>query len=128
IGLMDDAQEVQKVETINNLLRGHNGSFAVGLRDDILGFLGGLTGEVVTDNIGTILGDLKGQDLPEGGEEAADTELSENDSAIIRLANQMLVDAVRARASAIHVEPDGAERDTMIRIRVDGSCLEYQKI
>jgi len=40
----------------------------------------------------------------------------------------MIVDAFRARASDIHVEPYGAERDTMIRIRVDGSCLEYQKI
>ena len=128
IVLIDNPQDVQKVDTINNLLRGHKVSFAVGLRNDILAFLGGLTGEVVTDNIGTILGDLKGQDLPEGGEEAADTELSENDSAIIRLANQMIVDAFRARASDIHVEPYGAERDTMIRIRVDGSCLEYQKI
>ncbi len=128
IVLIDNPQDVQKVDTINNLLRGHKVSFAVGLRNDIVAFLGGLTGEVVTDNIGTILGDLKGQDLPEGGEEAADTELSENDSAIIRLANQMIVDAFRARASDIHVEPYGAERDTMIRIRVDGSCLEYQKI
>src|SRR3989441_3912351 len=39
----------------------------------------------------------------------------------------MIVDAFRARASDIHVEPYGAERDTMIRIRVDGSCLEYKK-
>src|SRR5262249_60456283 len=85
-------------------------------------------GEVVTDNIGTILGDLKGQDVSAGDEEAADAELNENDSAIIRLANQMIVDAFRARASDIHVEPYGAERDTVIRIRVDGSCLEYQKI
>src|SRR5262249_20116632 len=126
--LIDNPQDVQKVDTITNLLRGHKLSFAVGLRNDILAHLHGLTGEVVTDNIGTILGDLKGQDVSAGDEEAADAELNENDSAIIRLANQMIVDAFRARASDIHVEPYGAERDTVIRIRVDGSCLEYQKV
>ncbi len=128
IVLVDNPQDIQKVDTITNLLRRHKVGFAVGLRNDILAFLGGLTGEVVADSIGTILGDLKGEELSEGTEEAADAELNENDSAIIRLANQMIVDAFRARASDIHVEPYGAERDTVIRIRVDGSCLEYQKI
>jgi type II secretory ATPase GspE/PulE/Tfp pilus assembly ATPase PilB-like protein len=55
-------------------------------------------------------------------------ELDENDSAVIRLANQIIMDAYKARASDIHVEPYGAQKDTVIRYRVDGGCSEYQKI
>src|SRR5262249_39796669 len=55
-------------------------------------------------------------------------ELDENDSAVIRLANQIIVDAYKARASDIHIEPYGTQRDTVIRYRIDGGCSEYQKI
>src|SRR3989475_8553676 len=48
--------------------------------------------------------------------------------AVIRLANQIIMDAYKARASDIHVEPYGAHKDTVIRYRVDGGCSEYQKI
>src|SRR5262249_54176186 len=126
--LIDNPQDVQKVDTITNLLRGHKLSFAVGLRNDILAHLHGLTGEVVTDNIGTILGDLKGQDVSAPGDEAADAELNETERGITPPANNMTVAASGAGAPATPVEPYGAERDTVIRIRVDGSCLEYQKI
>src|SRR5207249_9891772 len=55
-------------------------------------------------------------------------ELDENDSAVIRLANQIIVDAYKARASDIHIEPYGGQKDTVIRYRIDGTCVEYQKI
>src|SRR5207245_4182719 len=55
-------------------------------------------------------------------------ELDENDSAVIRLANQIIVDAYKSRASDIHIEPYGTQKDTVIRYRIDGSCAEYQKI
>jgi len=38
------------------------------------------------------------------------------------------VDAFKARASDIHIEPYGSNKDTMIRYRIDGQCSEYQKI
>jgi type II secretory ATPase GspE/PulE/Tfp pilus assembly ATPase PilB-like protein len=128
IVLLDNPQDVQKVDTITNLLRYHKVGFAVGLRNDILAFLATTEGEARSDNIGSILGDLKGEDLSEKTEVADVPELNENDSAIIRLANQMIVDAYRARASDIHIEPYGPHRETVLRIRVDGSCMEYQKI
>src|SRR5439155_1119445 len=47
---------------------------------------------------------------------------------IIPPANQVIVDAFKARASDIHIEPYGAAKDTMIRLRIDGGCNEYQRV
>src|SRR5207245_851727 len=46
----------------------------------------------------------------------------------IRMAIQVIVDAYKARASDIHSEPYGGQKDTVIRYRVDGTCSEYQKV
>ena len=54
--------------------------------------------------------------------------LDENDSAIVRLANQIIADAYRQNASDIHIEPYGEKRETLVRFRVDGDCFEYMKI
>jgi type II secretory ATPase GspE/PulE/Tfp pilus assembly ATPase PilB-like protein len=55
-------------------------------------------------------------------------EVRENDSAVIKLANQIIMDAYAAGASDIHVEPNGRERTTTIRFRVDGDCIAHQEI
>lgn len=127
--LVDNPQDIQKVDTILQLLPRQKINFAVGLRKDILLFLAAASGELPTrDSIGNILGDLKAEDAADRMEDVALGDVDENDSAVIRLANQIIVDAVKARASDIHIEPYGPQRDTVIRIRVDGGCMEYQKV
>ena len=42
--------------------------------------------------------------------------------------NQVIVDAFKRGASDIHIEPYAARTDTVIRIRIDGNCVEYQRI
>jgi type II secretory ATPase GspE/PulE/Tfp pilus assembly ATPase PilB-like protein len=54
-------------------------------------------------------------------------ELGEN-TAAVRLANKIILDAVRDRASDIHIEPNGERSDLTIRFRVDGECREYRRI
>jgi type II secretory ATPase GspE/PulE/Tfp pilus assembly ATPase PilB-like protein len=126
--LVDNPQDIQKIDTIHQLLPRYKINLAVGLRSDILQFLGATAGESAPKgSLGDILGDLKADDGAERDEISA-AELDENDSAIIRLANQLIVDAYRARASDIHIEPYGAQKETVIRIRVDGSCTEYQRV
>jgi type II secretory ATPase GspE/PulE/Tfp pilus assembly ATPase PilB-like protein len=126
--LVDNPQDIQKIDTIHQLLPRHKINLAVGLRNDILMFLGAASGELTPKgSLGEILGDLKGDEGTDRDEISA-AELDENDSAIIRLANQLIVDAYRARASDIHIEPYGSQRDTVIRIRIDGSCSEYQRV
>jgi type II secretory ATPase GspE/PulE/Tfp pilus assembly ATPase PilB-like protein len=54
--------------------------------------------------------------------------VKESDNAIIKLANQIIIDAYRRGASDIHIEPNGRERTTSVRVRVDGDCSLYQDI
>ena len=126
--LIDNPQDLQRVDSVSQALKNRRVKWAVGLRKDILLFLGQVGGDGTrNDSIGTILGDLRAEDMTDTMEIGAG-ELDENDSAVIRLANQIIVDAYRARASDIHIEPYGGQRDTVIRYRVDGGCIEYQKI
>ena len=125
--LIDNPQDLQRVDAIYQLLRGQQIKLAVGLRKDINRFLAAAGGEVQRDSIGTIISDL-GNEASVEREETIGGDIDENDSAVIRLANQIIIDAYKARASDIHVEPYGAQRDTMIRLRIDGHCREYQRI
>jgi len=54
--------------------------------------------------------------------------IDENDSAIVRLANQIIAEAFRHDASDIHIEPYSDRKETAIRFRVDGTCSTYMKI
>jgi type II secretory ATPase GspE/PulE/Tfp pilus assembly ATPase PilB-like protein len=64
-------------------------------------------------------------DGPEGN---GPVEVKESDSAVIKLVNQIIADACRAGASDIHIEPNGAERNSVVRFRVDGECIAYRDI
>jgi type II secretory ATPase GspE/PulE/Tfp pilus assembly ATPase PilB-like protein len=130
IVLIDNPQDLQKVDSIHQLMRAHTVKLAVGLRKDIAQFLQAAGGELSNkDSMGNILTAL-GDEARSGPEEevTGSGDLDENDSAVIRLANQVIVDAFKSRASDIHIEPYGAQKDTMIRLRVDGGCHEYQRI
>ncbi|HET9934425.1 MAG TPA: ATPase, T2SS/T4P/T4SS family, partial [Polyangiaceae bacterium] len=61
-------------------------------------------------------------------EEATEATVKDTDNAIIKLANQIIIDAYRRGASDIHIEPNGRERITNVRFRVDGDCITYQDI
>ena len=49
--------------------------------------------------------------------------IRESDNAIIRLANQILVEAVTRGVSDVHIEPNGARGGVRIRFRIDGECV-----
>ena len=50
------------------------------------------------------------------------------DGTLVKLVNQIIVDAHRRGASDIHIEPNGRERNVVVRFRVDGDCFTYQEI
>ncbi len=129
--LIDNPQDIQRVDSIHQVMRGHKIALAVGLKKDIQEFLAVASGERGTSRASMmeILSDLGAEAQPGERElEAMGFEVDENDSAVIRLANQLIVDGYKARASDIHIEPYGAQKDTMIRLRIDGSCMEYQRV
>jgi type II secretory ATPase GspE/PulE/Tfp pilus assembly ATPase PilB-like protein len=132
--LTDDPGNLDRVQDIKRTFPGLNIRFAVSLRRDIAQFLGSSTGtgdaggRKLDENVSDILGELVTEAQAEATEEAAGSGLDENDSAIVRLANQIIADAYRQNASDIHIEPYGEKRETLVRFRVDGDCFEYMKI
>jgi len=133
--LTDDPGDLDRVQDIKRTFPGLNIRFAVSLRRDISQFLGSATGQSdvggrkLDENVSDILGELVTEAQAEAMEDSSGGGgLDENDSAIVRLANQIIADAYRQNASDIHIEPYGEKRETLVRFRVDGECFEYMKI
>jgi type II secretory ATPase GspE/PulE/Tfp pilus assembly ATPase PilB-like protein len=130
--LVDDPHDLAKVDSIERALKNQKVKLAVAFRSDILRFIAIASGEQApragsSESIQDIIGTLKAED--DGTADAHDVaEVDENDSAIVRLSGQVILAAYQARASDIHVEPYGPQKDTIIRFRVDGSCQEYMKL
>ena len=61
------------------------------------------------------------------GGSGADSD-AEDDDDVIKLVNRFIVDAVRERASDIHIEPYGEKQDLTVRFRVDGQLRNYRRI
>jgi len=126
--LLDNPKDLLKTEHIQMLLRGASLRWLVSLRKDILQYLASATGrQTDLGSIQDILGELTDEASSDDEEENLGG-IGENDSTIVRLANQIIVDAYKRGASDIHIEPYAARTDTVIRIRIDGSCVEYQRI
>ena len=126
--LVDNPKDTAKIEHIRTLLPGASLRWLVALRQDIVRFLqraGSQQGEF--GGIEDILGELHDSTpLPQDEEPAGS--LREDDSVIVRLGNQIILDAHAQGASDIHIEPYAARHDTVVRLRIDGHCREYQRI
>lgn len=102
--------------------------YSVGLRRDIEQFLISVKRQAGTSPVGAILSELV-QDIPVVQARAqAEHALNEDHSAIVRLANHVIVEADRQGASDIHIEPYADRKDTAVRFRVDGSCFTLSLI
>jgi type II secretory ATPase GspE/PulE/Tfp pilus assembly ATPase PilB-like protein len=123
---MKDPHDLPEVDGIERLFAGRKVKVAVALADDIAKLIDATFGA----DTRTILGDwaeLKIEDETETAEPAG-VEVSDNDSVVIRLAHQIILDAHRDRASDIHVEPCSFTKQTIVRFRIDGTCAEHERI
>jgi type II secretory ATPase GspE/PulE/Tfp pilus assembly ATPase PilB-like protein len=71
------------------------------------------------------LGSGAEDEIEEPQDPNAPPEIDETDSGIVKLANQIIIDAYNRGASDIHVEPYGTQAPTIIRFRIDGDCCKY---
>jgi len=131
--VVDDPHDLAKVDSIERALKNQKVKLAVGFRSDILRFISVASGEQVpragsTESIKDILGTLQAEDDGTTDTSHEVAEVDENDSAIVRLSGQVILAGYQARASDIHIEPYGPQKDTIIRFRVDGTCSEYMKL
>jgi type II secretory ATPase GspE/PulE/Tfp pilus assembly ATPase PilB-like protein len=127
--LVDNPKDLHKIEQIQLLMKGAKVQFFVGLRKDIWQYLYAASGKHdMLDSIQNIIGELTGDEVVNEDEDEEGAGVHEDDNVIVRLANQIIVDAYKRGASDIHIEPYTARQDTVVRIRIDGQCREYQRI
>lgn len=126
--VMSDPHDIEKGLDIRRAFPGNTIRIGIALRCDIEQFLAAATRQLKGGSIAKILGELVNE---AGSERAGDVEaygIDENDSAIVRLASQIIADAHRLGASDVHIEPYSGRKETAVRFRVDGTCFTYMKI
>ncbi len=126
--LIDDPHNPDKLLDVRRAFPGQTLEYRVGLRADIERVLSAVCGRDLDDPITDILGELVSEAQLEEQQNATIAAITENDSAIVRLANQIIAEAYRRGASDIHIEPYADRKETAVRFRVDGTCFTYMKI
>ncbi len=127
--VIDDPGDFTRTDALRSVDPDRELVLNVGFRDEILACIEqsyGLRGDV-----GLILKELSSDGetgaVPDAGDEEGGG-ANESDSAVIKLANQIIIDAFRRGCSDIHIEPNGKDRPTIVRFRIDGDCTRYQEI
>ncbi len=125
--LIDDPNDSERIMEIQNVLNVMSYEFLVGLKEDILSYLGfEMSGEEKQDQpeereMSDILSDLESEvfiadEAGDGTDELADP----NASAVVQLVNKIIADAYHLNTSDIHIEPHKGKRPADVRVRVDG--------
>lgn len=123
---IDDPHDLRRIDEIKSLFPGKRLKLLVALKQDILDFIKLFTqDEKEMAEIDDILSQLQDETAEI---DEAESSLGEEDSAVVQLVNKIILDAYARNASDIHVEPYPGKQNTLVRIRVDGSCTVYQTI
>ncbi|MGA1867393.1 MAG: GspE/PulE family protein [bacterium] len=155
--LVDDPADFQKIEEIKTYLNNQNVKIIGALVGDIIQFINSLNRlekkplrkkkpklekkeesdeedeedleetSQPEDNLDDLLSELEEEDI-QSQDDDEDITLSEGDSAIIKLANQILRDAYEKGASDIHIEPQAGKDPIIVRFRIDGECKKVFEI
>ncbi len=129
---MDDPTDLARHDTIKFVFPEYKRISTVGaFRDDIqscinLFYNRGASTFADNGSINDLISKLDSTDEPEVENESQ--KVSEQDSVIVQLVNKIIIDAVKGKASDIHIEPYPGKEDVQVRIRIDGRCKVYQKI
>lgn len=79
----------------------------------------------MSDSIMDILASEKETDEVE---ESEVQQVTEKDSILVKLVNQIIYDAYNVKASDIHIEPYPGKEDIVVRMRIDGACSVIQRL
>lgn len=125
---MDNPADLRRILDIRYAFPGCTVQPAVALRRDIERVLDRLAGQGTEQSIPDILGELVREIDQEKKPDSGGGAIDENNSAIVRLTNQIIAEAYRMGASDIHLEPYGDRKETVVRFRVEGTCATFMKI
>src|SRR5258708_1352418 len=132
---VDDPQDLTRLDGIRAMGLSPRYDFIVGMKDEILQYIPTSYGEkaevAATEgaDLAKIIDMLGEGDAQVEEEEAKEgPEIDETDSGIVRLVNQLIIEAFNRGASDIHVEPEGAKLPCLVRLRIDGDCIKFMEI
>ena len=133
---VEDPQDLTRLDGIRSMNLAPRYEFWVAMRHEIMAYIAASYGEKLESESTTDSADwakildslgegekVEIEDLP-----SAEPELDETDSGIVKLANQLIIEAFSRGASDIHVEPDGPRNPCTIRIRIDGDCQKFMEV
>ncbi|MGB5751042.1 MAG: GspE/PulE family protein [Desulfobacterales bacterium] len=123
---IDNPYDQQRIGELRALFPGKKFKFCVALKQDILEIIKFFfQNEKQLADIEEILSIMR----QESNEiEEAENAILEEDSAVVKLVNKIILDAYAKGASDIHIEPFPGKEYTRVRIRIDGDCSVYQTI
>jgi type II secretory ATPase GspE/PulE/Tfp pilus assembly ATPase PilB-like protein len=133
---VDDPQDLTRLDGIRAMSLSPRYDFQVGLKHEIMQYILNSYGEKEKEpgtegvDLAKIIDQLgEGERVELDDEPKADEpEIDETDSGIVRLANQLIIEAFNRGASDIHVEPDGSKNPCLIRLRIDGDCSKFMEV
>jgi type II secretory ATPase GspE/PulE/Tfp pilus assembly ATPase PilB-like protein len=135
---VDDPQDLTRLDGIRAMNLAPRYDFLVGIKPDILQYIATSYGEKLDSEVTAgdadlakiieTLGDGEAEVEEEKKEDGAPDEIDETDSGIVRLANQLIIEAYARGASDIHIEPDGSKNPCGIRLRIDGDCVKFMEV
>jgi|CXWL01.1.fsa_nt_gi type II secretory ATPase GspE/PulE/Tfp pilus assembly ATPase PilB-like protein len=139
---VEDPYDLTRCDAIKAMNLSPRHEFLVALKDDIMQYLsasygvGGAAGtgpsvdetadlaSIITELGSGEEGELEGEEAGAPGEAEAD----ESDTAIVKLANKIIIEAYNKGTSDIHIEPYGKQQPTVIRFRIDGDCMKHLEV
>jgi type II secretory ATPase GspE/PulE/Tfp pilus assembly ATPase PilB-like protein len=135
-----DPERIQSSRVVNNIFSRHRLVYKVCTNREfaqiIAAFYGG--GAASADGTGAFAADetsmddllsTMGSDEDEEGSSVSSDDVSAAaDNELVKLVNKVIVDAYRMGASDIHIEPQPGKAKTQIRVRKDGSLLNYIEV
>jgi type II secretory ATPase GspE/PulE/Tfp pilus assembly ATPase PilB-like protein len=136
--LTTDPERIQASRVVNNIFPKHRLNYLVCSQREFTQYLdlfyGGKssldgTGSFAADDstVDDLLTSLGGDEEEITGVNQEDVSAAA-DNELVKLVNKIIVDAYRMGASDIHVEPGPGKAKTQIRVRKDGSLLNYIEV
>ena len=137
--LTPDPERIQASRVVNNIFPKNRLNYLVCSQREFIQYLdlfyGGKSSADGTGNFSAVdessvddlLTSLGGEEEEVGGASQEDVSAAA-DNELVKLVNKVIVDAYRMGASDIHIEPGPGKAKTQIRVRKDGSLLNYIEI
>lgn len=145
--LVNNPMDMDKIRNIKMTFPKKEIEFKVGLKVDILDYLGAKTSsaeqeeeeeeeddttpareESVSALLESIKNEQDGSGLSMIEDEEDEDAIGDGDSSIVRLVNTIITDAYELGISDIHIEPGIGKDNLLVRFRKDGECQIYEEI